>query len=97
MAKRRFGFHAQKLLQESALDRNFLKSPEQSVELETGRIGRANASHISLITDEQPVAGKGNGRVAVKVLGGRRIWVESEMGKGSAFSFALPEISSPPS
>ncbi len=68
LAKRRFGFHAQKLLQESALDGNFLQGPrEQSVELETGRIGRAIASNISLLIDGQPVAGEGNGCGSVRV------------------------------
>jgi hypothetical protein len=47
LAKRRFHFHAQKLLQPSALDGNFLQWPrEQSVELETGRIGRACQGQI---------------------------------------------------
>jgi len=47
LEKRRFSFHAQKLLQPSALEGNFLHGlREQSVELETGRIGRASASNI---------------------------------------------------
>src|SRR6266436_5036505 len=66
--KRRLTYQAQKLLQESALDRNFLKGPrEQLVDRETGRIRRANASNISLLIDVQPVTGEGNGCVSVGV------------------------------
>jgi hypothetical protein len=66
--KRRLTFHAQKLLQESALDGNFLKGPrEQGVDVETGRIRRANASNISLLIDVQPVTGEGNGCVTLRV------------------------------
>src|SRR6266513_6234079 len=68
LAKRRFSFHVQKLLQPSALEGNFLQgSRDQSVELETGRIGRASASNISLLTAGQPIAGKGNVRVSLRV------------------------------
>ena len=41
---------------------------EQSVELETGRIGRASASNISLLIDGQPIAGKGNVRVPFELV-----------------------------
>src|SRR5438067_5107243 len=66
--KRRLTYQAQKLLQESALDRNFLKGPrEQLVDRETGRIRRANASNISLLVDVQPVTGERNGCVSLGV------------------------------
>src|SRR5437879_5572954 len=66
--KRRLIYHAQKLLQKTALNGNFLKRPhEQRVDVETGRIRRANASNISLLIDVQPVTGKGNGRVTLRV------------------------------
>jgi len=66
--KRRLIQQAQKLLQESALDRNFLKwAHEQRVDVETGRIRRANASNISLLSNVKPVAREGNGCVSVGV------------------------------
>jgi hypothetical protein len=47
--KRRLSYHAQKLLQEPALDGNFLQRPrEQRVDVETRRVRRANASNIAL-------------------------------------------------
>ena len=68
LKKRRFGHHAQKLVQASALCENCLEAPpEQSVELETRRTGRADASNISLLSDVKPVAGKGNGCVSVRI------------------------------
>jgi hypothetical protein len=66
LRKLRFGFHAQKLLQESALCGNFRQAPaKQTIELETRRTVRANASKISLPSDVKPVAGEGNGCVSV--------------------------------
>src|SRR5438094_4244074 len=68
LRKLRFGQHPQKLVQASALCENFFQAPlEQSVELETRRTGRANASNISLLSDVKPVAGEGNGCVSVRV------------------------------
>ena len=68
LKKRRFGHHAQKLLEASALCENFLQAPpEQSVEVETRRTWRADASNISLLSDVKPVAGEWNGRVPVRV------------------------------
>jgi hypothetical protein len=64
----RLGHHAQKLLEASALCENLHQaSREQSVELETRRTGRANASNISLLSDIKPVAGERNGGVSVRV------------------------------
>ena len=68
LKKRRFGHDAEKLLEASALCENFLQAPpEQSVELETRRTGRADASNISLLSDVKPVAGEWNGCVSVRV------------------------------
>src|SRR5205823_14787608 len=66
--KLRFGQHPQKLVQASALCENCLQGPsEQSVELETRRTRRANASNIALLSDVKPVAREGNGCVSVGV------------------------------
>jgi len=68
LRKLRFGQDSQKLIEASALCENCLQGPpEQSVEFETRRTGRANASNISLISDVEPVAGEGNGCVSVRV------------------------------
>ncbi len=66
--KRRLIQQAQKLLQESALDRNLLKRPhQQRIYIETGSIRRANASNISLLVDVQPVTGEGDGCISFRV------------------------------
>jgi hypothetical protein len=68
LRKLRFGHHPQKLVQAMALCENFFQAPlEQSVEFETWRIGRANASNISLLSDVKPVTGEGNRCVSVRV------------------------------
>ena len=40
---------------------------EQRIDVETGRIRRANASNISLVIDVQPVTGEGNGSISFRV------------------------------
>ena len=66
--KRRLIQQAQKLLQKSALERNLLKWPhEQRIDVEAGRIWRANASNISLLIDVEAVAGKGNSCISFRV------------------------------
>jgi hypothetical protein len=68
LRKLRFGHESQKLVQASALCENCFQAPsEQSVEFETGRTGRANASNVSLLSDVEPVAREGNGCVSVRV------------------------------
>ena len=59
---------AEKLLQKAALDSNLLKWPhEQRIDVEAGRIRRANASNISLLIDVQPVTGEGDGCISFRV------------------------------
>src|SRR5262245_59942031 len=54
--KRRLIQQAEKLVQKSALERNLLKRPDdQRVDVETGRVRRANASNISLVINVEPV------------------------------------------
>ena len=66
--QRRLIQQAEKLFQEPALDSNLLERPhEQRIDVEVGRIWRANALNISLLIDVQPVTGEGNGCVSFRV------------------------------
>jgi len=60
--------HALQLPRPTTLESNFLQRPrEQLIEDETGRLRRANALNVSLISDIQPVTRKGNVCVSVRV------------------------------
>ena len=68
LEKRRFGFHAEELLEEAALGGDLLEGPfEQAVELEAGGTRGAIALNDSLVRNSQSVAGKGNRSVAIGV------------------------------
>ena len=60
--------HACKFVQKSTLQSEFLqRSSKQGIEVQTRRVRRAVTANISLWTDRQTVAGKGNGRVSARV------------------------------